>query len=334
MNYTGLECPVCGKAFTEQDDIVVCPECGAPHHRECYTAHGRCGCAETHGTDQQWDRCHHAIKKNCPFCQGQNDEDASFCSHCGRPLTEPNTQQQQTPPGGAPRDPGAPYGPGVPFGPSGQPFPGQGAFHISPNDPIEDVTYGDMAKVVRSNVPFYMLVFYRMKNFNRKRFNFAAFLFGPAWFLYRKQYKGGFLYLGINMALSAISILLSKFCAAPVMEAAYQSLGIPSSAIITNDTMNQVVQTIMNMGIGSIILFLLPWITTVASFVLAIIAGVKANKWYMNHCLRTAREVRNTTPSSVEQDALYEKKGGVNIALAMILIAINVALTYVPTLFS
>ena len=228
----------------------------------------------------------------------------------------------------------APYGPGVPFGPSGQPFPGQGAFHISPNDPIEDVTYGDMAKVVRSNVPFYMLVFYRMKNFNRKRFNFAAFLFGPAWFLYRKQYKGGFLYLGINMALSAISILLSKFCAAPVMEAAYQSLGIPSSAIITNDTMNQVVQTIMNMGIGSIILFLLPWITTVASFVLAIIAGVKANKWYMNHCLRIAREVRNTTPSSVEQDALYEKKGGVNIALAMILIAINVALTYVPTLFS
>ena len=89
------------------------------------------------------------------------------------------------------------------------------------------------------------------------------------------------------------------------MEAAYQSLGIPSSAIITNDTMNQVVQTIMNMGIGSIILFLLPWITTVASFVLAIIAGVKANKWYMNHCLRIAREVRNTTPSSVEQDALY-----------------------------
>ena len=123
MNYTGLECPVCGKAFTEQDDIVVCPECGAPHHRECYTAHGRCGCAETHGTDQQWDRCHHAVKKNCPFCQGQNDEDASFCSHCGRPLTEPNTQQQQTPPGGAPRDPGAPYGPGVPFGPAGQPFP-------------------------------------------------------------------------------------------------------------------------------------------------------------------------------------------------------------------
>ena len=88
------------------------------------------------------------------------------------------------------------------------------------------------------------------------------------------------------------------------MEAAYQSLGIPSSAIITNDTMNQVVQTIMNMGIGSIILFLLPWITTVASFVLAIIAGVKANKWYMNHCLRIAREVRNTTPSPVEQDAL------------------------------
>ena len=35
IDYTGLECPICGEKFTAQDDIVVCPECGAPHHRDC-----------------------------------------------------------------------------------------------------------------------------------------------------------------------------------------------------------------------------------------------------------------------------------------------------------
>ena len=42
MNYQGVCCPVCGKPFQEGDDIVVCPECGAPHHRECYKSLGHC----------------------------------------------------------------------------------------------------------------------------------------------------------------------------------------------------------------------------------------------------------------------------------------------------
>ncbi len=34
--FEGYICPVCMKKFTETDDIAVCPECGTPHHRECY----------------------------------------------------------------------------------------------------------------------------------------------------------------------------------------------------------------------------------------------------------------------------------------------------------
>ena len=42
MNYKGVSCPVCGQPFQEGDDIVVCPECGAPHHRACYKQLGHC----------------------------------------------------------------------------------------------------------------------------------------------------------------------------------------------------------------------------------------------------------------------------------------------------
>ena len=34
--YYGCPCEGCGKPLTLQDDIVVCPDCGAPYHRDCY----------------------------------------------------------------------------------------------------------------------------------------------------------------------------------------------------------------------------------------------------------------------------------------------------------
>lgn len=34
--YTGNHCPVCEQAFTDEDDIVVCPDCGTPYHRACW----------------------------------------------------------------------------------------------------------------------------------------------------------------------------------------------------------------------------------------------------------------------------------------------------------
>ncbi len=53
-NYTGSKCPVCQKAFTDHDDIVVCPDCGTPYHRTCWPADNRCVFAAKHGTNYEW----------------------------------------------------------------------------------------------------------------------------------------------------------------------------------------------------------------------------------------------------------------------------------------
>ena len=42
MKFENQSCPVCEKVFTENDTIVVCPECGTPHHKECYFSLGEC----------------------------------------------------------------------------------------------------------------------------------------------------------------------------------------------------------------------------------------------------------------------------------------------------
>ena len=83
--YTGLECPVCKNTFKDDDDIVVCPECGAPYHRTCYQKEGHCIYEDKHGTDQAWqaeERAHQeAGDKKCPRCGTVNPSDSLYSSN-------------------------------------------------------------------------------------------------------------------------------------------------------------------------------------------------------------------------------------------------------------
>lgn len=51
MDFLKFHCPVCNSNFTENDDVVVCPDCGTPHHRECYKKTGKCFNENMHGSD-------------------------------------------------------------------------------------------------------------------------------------------------------------------------------------------------------------------------------------------------------------------------------------------
>lgn len=48
-------CPVCRAPFGENDDIVVCPECGTPHHRACWERKGCCAVGQYHAEGFVWD---------------------------------------------------------------------------------------------------------------------------------------------------------------------------------------------------------------------------------------------------------------------------------------
>ena len=48
MRFENQICPVCQEKFNESDEIVVCPECGTPHHRNCYNSLGECKNASLH----------------------------------------------------------------------------------------------------------------------------------------------------------------------------------------------------------------------------------------------------------------------------------------------
>ncbi len=47
-------CPICRTPLNDKSDVVVCPECGTPHHRACYLAAGHCGAEEFHAQGFEW----------------------------------------------------------------------------------------------------------------------------------------------------------------------------------------------------------------------------------------------------------------------------------------
>ena len=53
-DYKGNTCPVCKQKFKEADDIVVCPDCGTPYHRECWKMGGVCVHQADHAAGFEW----------------------------------------------------------------------------------------------------------------------------------------------------------------------------------------------------------------------------------------------------------------------------------------
>ena len=54
MNYENQICTGCGQPMYEGEDIVVCPECATPQHRECYNKLHSCVNGYLHASGYEW----------------------------------------------------------------------------------------------------------------------------------------------------------------------------------------------------------------------------------------------------------------------------------------
>ena len=85
--YYGCPCEGCGKPLTLQDDIVVCPDCGAPYHRTCYEKMGLCIHAPAHGAGYEWKFPYQdAQLRTCPTCGERTLRSENVCRCCGAAL--------------------------------------------------------------------------------------------------------------------------------------------------------------------------------------------------------------------------------------------------------
>lgn len=221
MNYIGEKCPVCHKDFTGDDDVVVCPECGSPHHRECYKLENKCAYEDRHGTGYKWHS--DASEKNnsgtgeamisCPVCHSSNKASAEICTRCGSRLC-PNSQENgRTEQGNA-------YGQ---FQGNGGAY--QGAYRNGDGrtdmdtvlsylgfDPNEDMgggsTLKDVSSFVGNNTLYYIPIFKRMKDLGTKiSFNLSCLIFPNLYFANRKMWFWAIIVTVLEIICSLPSIL-------------------------------------------------------------------------------------------------------------------------------
>ena len=151
MNFIGEKCVLCGKVFEESDNVVVCPECGSPHHKECYKKHNRCANLYMHETNQKWKRAEIEKPVETPvivitpeeFEKQNSDVESDMMQDIG--------------------------------------------FNL--NEDMGGVTLKEIMTFVGINQFYYIPVFKRMKDFGSKiSFNLSCFLFPSLYFANRKMW--------------------------------------------------------------------------------------------------------------------------------------------------
>lgn len=207
-----MSCAACGVRFDDDSDIVICPECGAPHHRECWQQEGHCACEERHSETYEWEpertvlggfRQNHSGNDSskaltqtedstvvCPRCGSQTSTSRKYCERCGYYLEEAHEDS---------------------FFEDDKMSEFAHLFDFDESESIEGVPAGDMKRFVGGMWIYYIPRFIRMvHNKTTVSFNFTAFLAHGLWFISRKMYLPGILLMIMVTGISSYQIYFSS----------------------------------------------------------------------------------------------------------------------------
>lgn len=197
-DYKKYKCPVCNKQFKDGDDIVVCPECGTPHHRECYKLTGHCVNQGLHKSgysfiDSEKEKLKvEEQKETAKSFEGEYSgdyyysPDDDFVAQAKKEVQEKKQASTDT-------------------------DNTDGGFFSIPTIQVDESFYkmrgtidglsiSDIAATVRTNVSRFIQIFKKQSKTKKKAgWNWAAFFFGSFYLLFRKMYKQGVAFFCLAM---------------------------------------------------------------------------------------------------------------------------------------
>ena len=307
MKYINEICPVCGRQFTENDDVVVCPICGTPHHRECYIENKTC-INEARHTEEgfEWEPTsptflpfehkapvtpvndgHNIIL--CPYCGSENPVEEPNCKNCGgrlynnmqpgpagMPVNLPNMQQEQF---------------------------GNNVIQIQPNEIIGGNTVADTAEYVQRNAHKYIPKFYKMEKTGKKlSFNWAAFIFSPYWFFYRKMPVFG-------LVIMLLSLLVTGVCTTDRVVQANAAYNEAMQQYYAG----QISQDAVIEASKQVIALPEMLISYAFNFAVALFGGFMGNALYKTKAQKDIAQAKQQAATPENYRMLLFKKGGVSI---------------------
>lgn len=353
------KCPVCGKVFGDEDDVVICPSCGAPHHRECYNSLGRCVYSSKHSYDFSYEPLISDINKNDEIKNTDNNTenrsaeteniketvtaegtpDKKFCSNCGAEIKSnaafcPVCGEKQ-------------FDAQYKFVPPAIGFADNNAYqneYAKESRDINGKSAADISAVVRNNAPRFIEKFRKNKKFS---WNWGAFVFGPFYMFYRKMYKEGFIALAVRYICTFI---LQGLYSADIEKYVSEYNAFMQAAAESKSAAGLETQ-IMALAQDAVNLFPMLIILSAVVLIIHIACAVFADGLYKKRVFaiidKLDRIEKNGERFNINTDfsqgtnlspeqmrmLLLGKSGGVNIfAPVMIYCVINIILTYIPYL--
>lgn len=321
MQYTGELCPICKTAFTEDDDIVVCPDCGTPHHRKCYLKNKDCANAQLHANGFTWSPAGsippapvEVPKPNdghnivfCPQCGTENAAEEPVCTHCGARLYNnmPNS---------------APFAPQVQLPDMTQRPYIAGTTIISPTETLGGNTVGDTAEYIGAAAPRYIPKFYKLEQTDKKvSWNWAAFFFAPYWFFYRKLYALGAIFMAVILIASAATttphyLEVSEAQSNAIAEAQQR---FADGELSQDEALDACTEALF-------VVYTLPEAIILAgvSFAVHLLSGLFANDWYKRKAEKDIHRLRGLSASPEGYRLLLFRRGGVSAIMAAVSIGI------------
>ncbi|MBE6860526.1 MAG: DUF2628 domain-containing protein [Ruminococcus sp.] len=204
MNYIGEKCFCCNNEFTKDDDVVVCPECGTPYHKQCYKEKGHCINDTLHENGQSWKRTIEtdAVNKTaassenviiCKNCLAKNNPDASVCVNCGKAIKKSDDNST------------------VDLSEFFSEFDtNQKYFGFNPDEEFDGTRLEEVAEFVNTNTIYYLPLFKKMKELKSKiSFNIVCFFFSPFYFANRKMWPMAIFALIVTMLLKLPNAIIS-----------------------------------------------------------------------------------------------------------------------------
>ena len=338
LKYSGYDCPVCNKPFGEGEDIVVCPVCGAPHHRECYKRAGGCGLEANHAKGISWEdhvRSHtrqqsaqggsssenasygadsNTAVQRCPACGSINPADGIFCQVCGTMMQNRNSAAAGSFGSGAAGTPFQGQAPGYQQGAqnpyanaASSPYGG-----MNPEDHLGEATVKEVATYVGPSSGFYLSRF-RLSAANGNRnmsFCWSGFLFGFLYFFYRKVYR-----VAVPLLIIFLFSLLPSFVYSyeylRELMVQYGAISFPLP-VISTPVLDQ--------------LAVLSNICQIAQFVVAGLMGFTGHKLYLQDINRKIAAVKaeNASAPTDQYIRALSKTGGVSPVLPAVIAGVLV----------
>ncbi len=296
FRYSGVKCPVCNEFFNSQEDIVVCPLCGTPHHRACYKQNGECANAERHNEGYRWESVEPVAE---PVKENSNQQIPPFFTGDGNPHNSRDAAStvfwanQQNP------------------------------FSAYPKELCEGAETEEATEFLGMNAFKYLQNFFYEKS-GKKTFNWAAFLFMPYWFFYRKMVKIGVIFMAIILGVSVLVSIpdSSQSFAAELMEwtEEYQSVN-PNETTpeLEEQSFNEFVAIFTNNKLGACLVVA----ESILNLILRIVAGFKANGWYYKHATSKIKKIKETAPSAEIKKLSFFKEGGMSMTYAFLAVMAN-----------